>query len=154
MWLQGLPALPPAPHLRSAADCRAYIESLPGGAKCLERADELSRCIEASHPIDQVCSLLRITVTLRAYFVTWKASAGLTLIFHISPTSILCPPSHMSVWCPQDFYQWAANSMVEARGHLEEVLIASCCQGHVLTDWEGDCLLVPYQNTVHAGFPK
>lgn len=40
----------------------------------------------------------------------------------------------------QDFYNWAADSLVAARDHLEEGLIASCCQGHVLTDWEGGCL--------------
>jgi hypothetical protein len=52
--------------LRSEADCRAYLESLPGGAASLERANEIAPCIEASHPIDQV---------LTSPFVTWNIIA-------------------------------------------------------------------------------
>ena len=66
LLLQVLSALPPVPQLRSEADCRAYLQSLPGGAACLERTNEIARCIEASHPIDQVLTSPFVTLNIIA----------------------------------------------------------------------------------------
>ncbi|CAL8465969.1 g5505 [Coccomyxa elongata] len=90
-----LPALPPAPHLRSAQECALYLRSLPGGPACLREAEELAKWIKASHPINE------------------------------------------------EFHHWAADSIVTARSHLEEKVVASCCQGHLLTNWEGHSRNIP-----------
>lgn len=69
---QVLPALPPPPHLRNAADCTAYLRDLPGGIICLQKAKEFSKAIEASHPLDQVPFFS--CICLVQYFVCFIAT--------------------------------------------------------------------------------